>query len=391
MNIPKEKKLFFLLSVLTVTVFVFPFVVQSIGMRTADQKVINQVFQKVDSSGKVVSGAIVREFIFESAPFPSCHASTIVELQNGDLMAAWFGGTAEGNADVAIWGARRINGKWTAPTELVREPGTPTWNPVLFYTSDQKLWLYYKFGPNPSNWSAGRKWSTDHGNTWSEMEHLPAGLYGPIRAKPLIMADGTIISGTSVESYRNWAVWIERSSDHGKTWSKRGPITIPLQLYGQSVKNEVPKEVPGSSDWEKTVGIIQPSVISLGGKRLRLYARSTSKMGKVCVADSKDGGITWSQARPINVPNPNSGLDALQLKDGRVILIYNHTYSGRSPLNLAISKDGENFKMFYTLESEPGEFSYPNVIQGQNGDLHLTYTWKRKKIRYVHFKLSEIP
>lgn len=331
------------------------------------------------------------EFIFENAPFPSSHASTIVELPNGELMASWFGGTYEGNPDVAIWGSRRSNGKWSPPVELVRESGTPTWNPVLFHTTDKKLWLYYKYGTHPTMWTAGRRWSGDDGKTWSAIEHLPAGLYGPIRAKPLIMDDGTIISGTSVESYRNWAVWIERSENHGQTWTKIGPITIPQNLYGAGVNSVVPKEVPGSNDWEFTDGIIQPSVVSLGGKRLRLYARSTAKMGKICVADSFDGGKTWTQARPINVPNPNSGLDAVALKDGRIVLVYNHTSSGRSPLNLAVSRDGENFKMFSTLESERGEFSYPSLIQGKDGDLHITYTWNRKKIRYVRFKLADIP
>jgi predicted neuraminidase len=112
---------------------------------------------------------------------------------------------------------------------------------------------------------------------------------------------------------------------------------------------------------------------------------------KICVADSNDGGKTWTQARPIDLPNPNSGLDALTLKDGRTILIYNHTNSGRTPLNLAVSRDGENFKMFSVLEDEPGEFSYPNVIQDKNGDLQMTYTWNRKKIKYVNFKLADIP
>lgn len=331
------------------------------------------------------------EFIYETAPFPSAHASTIVELADGNLMAAWFGGTAEGNPDVAIWGSQRRGGKWSAPVELARENGTPTWNPVLFYTKDKKLWLYYKYGTNPTMWTGARKWSADNGATWSNAETLPAGLYGPIRAKPLVMNDGTIVSGTSVESYRNWAVWIERSEDNGVTWQKSGPITISDNFYGEGVKSLIPKEVPGSNDWGFTKGIIQPSVVSLGGKKLRLYARSTAKMGKVCVADSTDGGKTWTQARPIEVPNPNSGLDAVQLKDGRIVMIYNHTNSGRSPLNLAISKDGENFKMFSVLENEPGEFSYPNVIQSKNGDLQMVYTWNRKKMKYVNFKLADIP
>jgi predicted neuraminidase len=329
------------------------------------------------------------DFIFTSAPFASCHASTIVELRNGDLMAAWFGGSAEGKPDVAIWSSRRTGGQWSEPAELVREPTIATYNPVLFYTKQGRLWLYYKFGHHPERWTAGRRWSDDDGKTWSAVEHLPAGLYGPIRSKPLVMEDGTIVSGTSVESYRSWSCWIERSTDSGKTWTKFGPITVPEKPSTKTVKIDVP--VPGSSEWNLTSGIIQPSVISLGGNRLRLYARSTSRTGRICVADSIDGGITWTQARPIDLPNPNSGLDAVALKDGRIVLVYNHTDRGRTPLNLAVSKDGEQFRMFNTLEDQPGEYSYPAIIQGSNGDLHITYTWNRKRIRYLRFALSDIP
>lgn len=331
------------------------------------------------------------EFIFTSAPFESCHASTIVELRNGELMAAWFGGSAEGKPDVAIWGSRRTQGQWSAPIELAREPGIASYNPVLFHTKDGRLWLYYKFGPHPTNWTAGRRWSNDEGRTWSEVEHLPAGLYGPIRAKPLVMADGTIVSGTSVESYRSWACWIERSTDGGKTWKKFGPITVPPKIRSADADGDAPPAVPGSMDWKYTDGIIQPSVISLGGKRLRLYARSTSRTGKICVADSNDGGVTWTQARPIDLPNPNSGLDAVALRDGRIVLVYNHTDTGRTPLNLAISKDGEHFQMIHTLEDQPGEYSYPSMIEGKDGDLHLTYTWNRKRIRYVRVALADLP
>lgn len=329
------------------------------------------------------------EFIFTSAPFASCHASTIVELRNGDLLAAWFGGSEEGAKDVAIWSSRRIGGQWTAPVELAREPQIATYNPVLFYTKDAKLWLYYKFGPHPERWTAGRRWSADDGKAWSEIEHLPAGLYGPIRAKPLVMGDGTIVSGTSVETYRSWACWIERSGDNGKSWTKFGPITVPADLIGARSKGEMP--VGDSPEEKVTYGIIQPSVVQLEGRRLRFYARSSSRIGKICVADSDDGGITWTQARPIDLPNPNSGIDALALRDGRMILIYNHSTRGRTPLNLAVSKDGEHFQMFHTIEDQPGEYSYPNIIQGADGDLHITYTWKRKRISYVRFPLSGIP
>jgi len=122
-----------------------------------------------------------------------------------------------------------------------------------------------------------------------------------------------------------------------------------------------------------------------------LYARSTALTGKICIADSTDGGVTWTQARPIDVPNPNSGIDAVALQDGRVVLIYNHTTSGRTPLNLAVSSDGEHFKMFDTLENQPGEYSYPAIIQARNGDLLMTYTWDRKRIRFRRIPLADIP
>lgn len=339
----------------------------------------------------ILRGAASKEFIYEKAPFPSAHASTIVQLTDGDLMSAWFGGAREGAPDVAIWSARRHEGKWSTPLELAREPDIATYNPVLFHTKDGRLWLYYKFGPHPTSWTAARRYSTDEGKTWSPVEHLPAGLYGPIRAKPLVLPDGTVVSGTSVESYRSWACWIERSTDNGKTFTRIGPIVVGAAYVKPPQNAGEVKDVPGSFDWGKTEGIIQPSVISLGGSKLRLYARSTARTGRICVADSQDGGRTWTEARPIDLPNPNSGIDAIALRDGRVVLIYNHTEKGRTPLNLAVSKDGEHFRMFETLESEPGEYSYPALIQGSEGDLHMTYTWNRKSIRYVRVSLSDIP
>lgn len=337
------------------------------------------------------------EFIFQpgSAPFPSCHASTVVALKGGDLMAAWFGGTAEGAPDVAIWGSRRVAGKWTAPVELEREKGFPSWNPVLFHTRGGRLWLYYKVGPSPSQWAAGRMYSDDEGRTWSKEERLPAGLLGPIRAKPLVLADGTIVAGSSVEAHETWAAWIERSTDNGKTWAKIGPITITREVdAAEAPAPDPPRDAPGwaaDKGPRKFEGIIQPSVISLGGKHLRLYARTQTLASKVAVTDSMDNGLTWTQARYIDVPQNNSGLDVTRLVDGRIVMIFNNTTVGRTPLNLAVSTDGEHFRIFATLEDTVGQYSYPALIQAPDGSLDMTYTWQRKSIKYVHLPLSEVP
>lgn len=316
------------------------------------------------------------EFIYEQAPFPSCHASTIVETAPGEFLAAWFGGADEGRPDVAIWGARLREGRWSEPFEMVREANIPTWNPVLFTTRDGVVWLYYKFGPSPQTWTAGRLSSRDRGQTWSAAEHLPAGLWGPIKNKPLVLKDGTIVSGTSAESYRSWACWVERSRDGGRTWTRSGPITAP--------------EASGQRDPRRTSGMIQPAIVPLG-KRLRMFVRATADIGRICYSDSADAGVTWTQAKPTSLPNPNSGIDAVGLRDGRIVMVYNHTGKGRSPLNVAVSRDGEDWRMFATLESEQGEFSYPAVIQSASGDVHITYTWNRRKIRHMRISLSEIP
>jgi predicted neuraminidase len=321
-----------------------------------------------------------RELIFPvgSSPFASSHASTLVELKDGSLLSAWFGGSAEGNPDVAIWTSRRTAKGWTVPVELARESQVPCWNPVLFHSRDGRLWLYYKFGPSPEVWAAARKFSVDEGLTWSSVEHLPAGVLGPIRAKPLILEDGIIVSGTSFEAYHSWSIWIERSTDDGKTWTKIGPI--------------LPAASPGAKNApDITRGLIQPSVIRLGKGHLRLYARSTEDIARICVSDSFDNGLTWTSAHPLGLPNPNSGIDAVALRDGRAILVYNDTTSGRSPLDLAVSHDGEHFQNFDILEDKPGEYSYPAIIQNAQGDLEITYTWNRKSIKYVHIPLQIVP
>jgi predicted neuraminidase len=333
---------------------------------------------------------------------PDNHASTLVELKNGDILTAWFAGSKEGAPDVKIYGARLHHRIWSAPFELARAQNVACWNPVLFHAGDGRLWLYYKYGTKPSTWAGARKWSDDEGQTWSAAESLPEGILGPIKDKPLVLQNGVIVGGSSVENGK-WTAWIERSTDDGKTWTKFGPITVPdnldvpdaaalaagaQALPPQSSSGVHTKLYPPSSE---TIGIIQPAVVQIAGSHLRFYARSRTKSARIAVADSYDDGWTWTQAHFIALPNPNSGIDAVRLKDGRIVLAFNNSFNARTPLNLAVSRDGEHFLVFKTLEDGPGQYSYPAIIQLSNGDLMMTYSWRRETIKYVRLPLRDVP
>jgi predicted neuraminidase len=299
-------------------------------------------------------------FIFEKAPFKSCHASTVVEHEPGKLLAAWFGGDREGAPNVQIWGSTFDGTKWSEPAVLGTEPGQPCFNPVYFKTAKGTLRLWYKAGPKPDNWTGFVRTSADNGRTWTRPEMLPAGFYGPVRAKPIQLASGVILAGTSVESYNNWAPYVDRSADAGKTWKRSNAFNVPGK-FGQ----------------------IQPTLFEAKDGRVVALMRSRNPR-VVCRAESKDGGETFTPAEPTELPNPSSGIDAVRTREGDVFLIYNPTALGRSPISLARSTDdGKAWKKVADLETEPGEFSYPAMIQSAKGTLEITYTWKRTHIKHV--------
>jgi predicted neuraminidase len=309
------------------------------------------------------------EFIYETAPFPSAHASTIVDTRDG-LVAAWFGGTRERAPDVGIWVSRRVAGRWTPPVEVangVQADGTrlPCWNPVLFELASAKLMLYYKVGPSPAEWWGMERSSSDGGKTWSEARRLSAGILGPIKNKPVRTADGAIVAPSSTESTERpskWRVHFERSTDRGATWTAVAP--------------------QDSADGV-AINAIQPSILTHPGGKLQAIGRS--KSGRIFETWSTDGGRTWTALALTVLPNPDAGIDAVTLRDGRHLVVYNHTAQGRTPLNVAVSRDGKTWEAALVLEREPGEYSYPAVIQAADGQVHVTYTWKRQRIKHVTF------
>ncbi|MHB8637676.1 MAG: sialidase family protein [Fimbriimonadaceae bacterium] len=336
------------------------------------------------------SSFVSTEFIYLSAPYPSCHASTIAETSPGHLVAAWFGGTNEGNPDVCIYLSKCSNGgRWTKPIEVasgvpegqgeIPNPGGagttaagnwrnrhPCYNPVLFQTRAGPLLLFYKVGPSPARWWGMAKASHDGGRSWSKPRRLPSGILGPIKNKPIELADGTILCPSSSEA-RGWTVHLEATRDLGTTWTATGPLNDP-----------------------DSIAAIQPSILKLDDGRLHLVGRT--EQGRLFGLDSTrplDSAApacernSWGPMRLTALPNPNSGTDAVTLRDGSHMLVYNPTVAGRTPLVVATSRDAERWQNILTLEEAPGEYSYPAIIQSADGLIHITYTWKRTRIKHA--------
>ena len=315
---------------------------------------------------------VVQEgFIYENAPFPECHASSIVELGNGKMMATWFGGTEEKDPDVTIWISVYENGKWGQLTEIAdgiqnEKLRYPCWNPVLFKHSSGKLFLFYKVGPNPREWWGEVCYSMDDGNNWSATEKLPEGILGPIRAKPVELANGDLLCPSSME-YANsdWKVHMEIYQPLANSWEK---IMV---------------------DQDTDFDVIQPTILRHSDTQLQILCRS--RQNKIIESWSDDNGKSWGILSATSLPNPSAGIDAVTLADDQHLLVYNPTEDGsndRAKLSLAISSDGNSWTDIYKLEDQSrGEFSYPAMVLASDGLIHITYTWNRRKIKHVVLKI----
>lgn len=370
------------------------------------------------------------EFLYEKASFPECHGATIVETRNGDLVASFFGGTKERNPDCCIWVCRKPKGakEWTAPQLAadgifsLKDPEaalagvdstcTPVmdakgkliarrkacWNPVLFQVPGGDLILFYKIGLKVADWTGWLVRSRNGGKTWSKREPLPKGFLGPIKNKPEYV-DGRIICPSSTEGDQGWRVHFEISDDKGKTWKMVGPLDAELSVPTQNRQQggvladdqEGGEAIKGEG--AKPIYAIQPSILIHKDGRLQVLCRTRN--AQIATAWSSDNGNTWGKVTLLDVPNNNSGTDAVTLQDGRHALIYNNfaTLPGtpkgpRTPLCVAVSEDGISWEPVLTLEDSPiSQYSYPSIIQGKDGRLHAVYTWRRQRVKYAEIDL----
>ena len=340
------------------------------------------------------------EFLYIPTTFPQCHASTIVETRKGDLVAAYFGGLYERHPEVCIYVSRKPKGsdKWEAPQMVangVFTPGTPDadfagidstsnrkacWNPVLYEMPDGELWLFFKIGKSVKDWTGWLVKSHDGGKTWSEKEHLPQGFLGPVKNKPE-WVDGRLLCASSTEN-NGWKIHFEIYHPDSKAWKYVGPIEAE-----QAPRTIKPSEM-------KPIDCIQPSILRHRDGRLQVLCRTRN--GRLATSFSSDGGEHWSKVELTDVPNNQSGTDAVTLRDGRQVLIYNDfatlpgTNKGpRTPLSIAVSNDGWHWQHLLTLEDSPiSQYSYPSIIQGSDGSLHVVYTWRRQRVAYKKIQLK---
>ncbi len=331
-------------------------------------------------------------------PTPSAHASSIAVMQDGSLRVAWFGGEREGARDVAIHMAQyesrngevrpvRISTEategapattqegWvsltrerlqTLTSRVIRKLG----NPVLWVDGAGRLHMHV-VSVSYGGWSGSainQLVSEDGGHTWTSARRLILSplfnLSTLVRNQPIMMEDGTLGLPAYHELIQKWGVWTHLTTD------------------GRVLQSTAMKRYEG--------GWLQPAVAALSPTEACAVLRSaTTRTKRVGHAVSSNGGVSWSERTALDVPNPNASVAMIRLMDGSLLMAANPLESGRNVLQLFRSRDGgQTWVASRTVERSAdtgAEFSYPFLVQGPDGSVHLSYTWLRKGIRLCTF------
>lgn len=323
------------------------------------------------------------------------HASSLVETPEGDLLVCWYRGSGERDADdAAIMGARKRRGQgaWSEPFVMADTPGLPDCNPVLFVDPRGTLWLFWATVLD-NTWGGTMikvRWSKDFGQdgppvwAWEQVLHCrperiekswwpPLGRGGLLgqrlgwmpRAHPIMLAGDRLLLG--LYSDRFVCSLAAYTADWGGTWAFSEPITGP--------------------------GCIQPSFVARPDGTIVALMRDNGFIDRVMMSESRDGGRTWSHARPSEIANPSSALECVALRDGRWAMACNDTPKGRWRLVVCLSDDGgASWRWKRELENfapGSGEASYPSLIQARDGTMHCSYTLRdaapHSTIKHVEF------
>jgi predicted neuraminidase len=294
--------------------------------------------------------------------FTSCHASTVVEALDGDLIAAWHAGSPEKAKDTAILYSRLRRGgrHWSTPTVLVDTPDRAEGNPVLFLDNYGTLWLFWvtMLGDDWDSCIVRARTSSENGHSWDPPITLQESPGWMTRHKPVRLRSGDV--SLPLYDERDLHSFLLLTSDCAH-WEARGEIRSEF-------------------------GVTEPSLAVLGDGSLLTFLRPGERdpQRRLWSSVSQDAGRTWSRPVRTSLPNSISGADVVRLDNGHLVLAFNNSTTERTPLCLAVSLDeGRTWRYVRELEIGPGEFSYPAVIGTTDGDIQVTYTWKRDQIKHV--------
>ncbi|ANA36148.1 hypothetical protein R82526_03308 [Ralstonia mannitolilytica] len=372
-----------------------------------------------DSSVRAAYTDAERREAYLPTPCVQNHAANLHALPNGDLLCAWFGGTQEGIPDVSIYLSRLAAGstEWQPATKLSDDPARSEQNPVLFTTPTGELWLIYtaQLSGHQNTAIVRRRISTDGGHSWGPIETLfdQPGTF--VRQPIVVLPDGAWACPAFLCRTQPGERWVGNddisavmiSEDHGRTWTQH---VVPDSL-----------------------GCVHMNVQTLAdGSLLALYR---SRWADRIYASRSQDGRSWSAPQPTALPNNNSSIQFVALRNGHLALVYNESDAShstgrrtslyddiedaedhgelreqqasargtafwgapRAPLSLAISEDGgHTWRRRRNIEIGDGycmtnnsadqrnrEYSYPSIVQGIDGALHIAFTYFRQRIKYV--------
>ncbi len=294
------------------------------------------------------------------------HPSSITELDNGDLLLAYYGGGGEYETETAVYGSRLKRGskRWSKPLVLAANPMYSMGNPVIWQATDARVWLFFVVRPGET-WSTSRigaKTSDDRGRTWSDTFMVTFDEGTMVRSRPIVLNDGHYLL----------PIYHETGADTEKTGADTSSIFLRFD--------------PATRQWTHSnkvfsrMGNLQAGVVELEPGHLLALCRRGGDYepgddGYVVKTESRDGGRTWSAGVETDFPNPNASVELIKLASGNLLFIYNHSMHERTPLRAVLSNDGgKTWPRKLDLASGEGSFSYPTAIQTRDGKIHVTYT-----------------
>jgi predicted neuraminidase len=342
------------------------------------------------------------ELIFPLHPKHN-HASSIVELKNGDLLASWYRGSGERQADdVAVYGARKKKGesKWSDAFLMADTPGFPDCNTAMFIDHKNRLWLFWPtiiantMDSALTNYLVSKDYDGEGCPKWERNGLVllkPDDFSGDAEAelKRLLAIPDTPGSDKWRDELPVARKKVENKLYQRLGWQPRckptvlpsGRILLPLYTDTFSLSIMAISDDGGQTWYAKKpllgFGAIQPTVLRRDNGELVAYMRENGILKQIRKSVSKDDGLTWGPVTVTGIPNPGSGLDGIRLANGHWLLVYNDTIMGRNSLVVGISDDeGKTWKWKRHLEKEAkGSFHYPAVIQGKDGTIHCVYSY----------------